>query len=140
MSKILTGTVVSNKMTKTIVVDVQRRFQHPRFKKIINIHKKFKVHVEDGTVKVGDIVKIKETRPISKDKHFILVTNSVVEESKTRVSGEQKEVQKPVKKASEKIKKPAKVETASEVKIPAAKKTVKKVAKKTTTRKQKVSS
>ncbi len=73
MSKILTGTVVSNKTPNTIIVDVHKRYQHPRFKKIVNVHKKFKVHVESGTADVGAVVKIQETRPISKDKHFILI-------------------------------------------------------------------
>ncbi len=68
------GTVVSTKMQKTIVVSIERKFRHPMYRKFIIRHKKFKVHSEDPNVHEGDTVLIKETRPISKDKHYILMS------------------------------------------------------------------
>ncbi len=73
------GDVVSNKMTKTIVVRVERRFRHPEFKKIVTSYKKFYAHDEKGEAKVGDRVRIEETRPLSKTKCWRLV--EVVERS-----------------------------------------------------------
>lgn len=70
MAKILKGKVVSTKMQKTIVVEVERVFRHPLYKKVVRRHKKYKAHNEKFDLKIGDVVKIKETRPISKDKHF----------------------------------------------------------------------
>ena len=67
------GEVLSNKMTKTIVVQVQRRFQHPRFKKIVTGYNKLYAHDEKGEAKVGDRVRIEETRPLSKTKRWRLV-------------------------------------------------------------------
>ncbi len=71
--KILTGVVVSDKMQDTIVVKVQRFVKHPKIGKYIKIAKKIKAHDAGNTAKEGDKVTIKETRPISKDKSFILV-------------------------------------------------------------------
>lgn len=68
-----TGIVVSDKMKKTIVVRVRRTKMHPVYKRIIVGNKKFKVHDEKNEAKIGDTVRIIETRPISKDKHFRLV-------------------------------------------------------------------
>jgi small subunit ribosomal protein S17 len=67
------GEVVSNKMTKTIVVRVERRFPHPRYKKIVTAFKKFYAHDEKNEAKVGDRVRIEETRPLSKTKCWRLV-------------------------------------------------------------------
>jgi len=67
------GEVISSKMAKTIVVRVQRRFQHPRFKKIVTAYKKFYAHDEKGEAKPGDRVRIVETRPMSKLKRWQLV-------------------------------------------------------------------
>jgi small subunit ribosomal protein S17 len=67
------GTVVSNKMTKTIVVRVQRRFEHPKFKKIVTAYKKLYAHDDKGQAQVGDRVRIQETRPLSKLKRWRLV-------------------------------------------------------------------
>jgi small subunit ribosomal protein S17 len=67
------GEVVSNKMTKTIVVRVERRFPHPRFKKIVTAYKKFYAHDEKAEAKVGDTVRIQETRPLSKLKRWQLI-------------------------------------------------------------------
>ena len=68
-----TGEVVSNKMAKTIVVSVERRFAHPRFRKVVSGYKKFYAHDEKGEAKVGDTVRIVETRPMSKTKRWRLV-------------------------------------------------------------------
>lgn len=73
MKKILTGKVVSMKMIKTVVVIVERKFRHPVYHKVIVRHKKYKAHNEKLDLKLGDIVKIEETKPISKDKHFIVI-------------------------------------------------------------------
>ena len=67
------GEVISNKMAKTIIVRVERRFPHPRFKKVITGYKKFYAHDEKNEAKVGDRVRIEETRPLSKTKHWRLV-------------------------------------------------------------------
>ncbi len=67
------GVVVSNKMTKTIVVEVERRVPHPKFKKIIRRTSKFYAHDEESKAKVGDKVLIEETRPLSKLKRWNLL-------------------------------------------------------------------
>jgi small subunit ribosomal protein S17 len=67
------GEVLSNKMAKTIVVRVQRRFQHLKYKKIVTAYKKFYAHDEKGEAKPGDRVRIVETRPMSKLKRWQLV-------------------------------------------------------------------
>jgi small subunit ribosomal protein S17 len=77
------GEVVSNKMTKTIVVRVQRRFPHPQFKKIVTAYKKFYAHDEKAEAKIGDTVRIQETRPMSKLKRWQLV--EVVERNEREV-------------------------------------------------------
>ncbi len=66
------GPVVSTKMQKTIVVQVSRRVPHPLYKRIITKHKKFYVHDEENTARVGDIVRIVECRPLSKLKRWTL--------------------------------------------------------------------
>jgi small subunit ribosomal protein S17 len=73
------GEVVSNKMAKTIVVRVERRFPHPRFKKVVTGYKKLYAHDEKSDAKIGDRVRIQETRPVSKLKRWRLV--EVVERS-----------------------------------------------------------
>ncbi|HLH57377.1 MAG TPA: 30S ribosomal protein S17 [Verrucomicrobiae bacterium] len=67
------GEVIGNKMTKTIVVRVERRFPHPKFKKVITGYRKFYAHDEKSEAKVGDRVRIEETRPLSKTKRWRLV-------------------------------------------------------------------
>lgn len=67
------GEVVSNKMTKTIVVRVERRFPHPQYKKIVTSYKKFYAHDEKSEAKPGDTVCIEESRPLSKLKRWTLV-------------------------------------------------------------------
>ena len=67
------GEVVSDKMAKTIVVRVERRFPHPRYKKVVTAYNKLYAHDEKREAKVGDRVRIQETRPISKTKSWRLV-------------------------------------------------------------------
>ena len=67
------GTVVSNKMDKTIVVAVESRSPHPKYGKIVVKTKKFKAHDEENQCKEGDTVRIQETRPLSKTKRWNLV-------------------------------------------------------------------
>ena len=67
------GQVISNKMAKTIVVRVERRFPHPRFRKVVKAYKKFYAHDEKGDAKPGDWVRIEETRPLSKTKRWRLI-------------------------------------------------------------------
>lgn len=66
------GKVISNKMNKTIVVSVERRFPHPKFKKVVKSFSKFYAHDEKGEAKIGDVVLIRETRPLSKLKRWRL--------------------------------------------------------------------
>ena len=77
------GEVISSKMTKTIVVRVERRFQHARFKKVVTSYKKFYAHDEKNEAKPGDRVRIEETRPLSKLKRWRLV--QVVSKAETLV-------------------------------------------------------
>lgn len=71
--KVLKGTVVASKMQDTCTVAVERFVMHPKYKKFMRRTKKFLVHDAGNTAKVGEMVEIKETRPISKRKHFELV-------------------------------------------------------------------
>lgn len=71
--KVYTGKVLSNKMDKTVVVGVSRVFQHPLYKKTVKNISKFKAHDEENKCKIGDMVQIIESRPISKDKHWQVV-------------------------------------------------------------------
>ncbi len=72
-TKTLKGTVVSDKMKDTIVVSVNRFIKHSKYKKYYKVSKKYKAHDLGNTKKIGDKVEIKECRPISKDKHFIVI-------------------------------------------------------------------
>ncbi len=71
--KKLTGIVVSDKMQKTVVVEVERVKSHPKYKKRYKIHKRYKAHDENREFHVGDTVVIEETAPMSKDKHFKVI-------------------------------------------------------------------
>lgn len=73
MKKSFTGSVVSDKMDKTVVVKIERKFRHPMYEKVITRHKKIKAHNEIEDIKIGDEVVIEETNPISKDKRFIVI-------------------------------------------------------------------
>ncbi|MER2226366.1 MAG: 30S ribosomal protein S17 [Carnobacterium sp.] len=79
--KVYQGRVVSDKMDKTIVVVIETQKKHSRYGKRIKYSKKYKAHDENNVAKIGDIVKIMETRPLSSTKHFRLV--EVVEEAVT---------------------------------------------------------
>jgi small subunit ribosomal protein S17 len=70
--KVLTGTVTSNKMQKTIVVEVTRKKAHPLYKRVISIRKKFYAHDEKNEAHVGDVVSIEESRPLSRLKRWKL--------------------------------------------------------------------
>ena len=72
LRKALIGTVVSDKMDKTIVVSIKRSTRHPLYGKIVNLSKKYKVHDEENAAKMGDVVRIRECRPISKEKNFFV--------------------------------------------------------------------
>lgn len=78
------GEVISNKMAKTIVVRVERRFPHAKFKKVVTGYKKFYAHDEKNEAKVGDRVRIEETRPLSKTKRWRLA--AVVERSRVALA------------------------------------------------------
>tara|TARA_Y100000741_G_scaffold35320_1_gene24857 strand:+ start:1072 stop:1305 length:234 start_codon:yes stop_codon:yes gene_type:complete len=71
--KILKGKVVGDKRDKTITVVVERKYQHPVFKKVIKTKKKYHAHDENNKFKVGDIVSIEESQPISKQKKFKVI-------------------------------------------------------------------
>ena len=71
--KVRTGVVVSDKMQKTVVVRLERRFAHPRYGKMVTRTMKVKAHDEANDAKTGDIVRIMETRPLSKDKRWRVV-------------------------------------------------------------------
>ena len=73
--RILQGVVVSDKNDKTVVVRVERRFTHPLFKKTVRRTKKYHAHDEANSAKQGDMVRIEECRPISKNKSWKLVEN-----------------------------------------------------------------
>ena len=75
------GRVVSNKMNKTVVVEIERSVIHPLYRKVLRRVTKFKAHDEDNACKIGDRVRMVETRPISKDKHMRVV--EVVEKGRS---------------------------------------------------------
>lgn len=77
--KVLRGTVVSDKMDKTIVVEIETTKSHPLYGRRVKYTKKFKAHDENNEAKIGDVVEIMETRPLSRDKHFRLV--SIIEKA-----------------------------------------------------------
>ena len=70
--RILKGKVVKNKSEKTIIVDVESTYMHKKYKKFLRKNKKFAVHDEENVSKIGDVVQIIESRPISKTKKFVL--------------------------------------------------------------------
>lgn len=82
MAKTLTGIVISNAMQHTAIVEVTRRTPHPLYKKMLKRSKKYKVETQGVAIKIGQRVHIIETKPISKDKHFMLVTENKKEEKK----------------------------------------------------------
>jgi small subunit ribosomal protein S17 len=72
--RILQGVVVSDKMDKTVVVEVERRVQHPIYKKFIRRSKRYHAHDESNAVKAGQTVRIIESRPLSKTKRWVVLT------------------------------------------------------------------
>ena len=80
LRKTRTGKVISNKMDKTIVVAIEEHVKHPLYKKIVKDTYKPKAHDENNECNIGDIVKVMETRPLSKDKRWRLV--EIVEKAK----------------------------------------------------------
>jgi small subunit ribosomal protein S17 len=72
--RVMQGTVVSDKNEKTVVVKVERRFTHPVMKKTVRMSKKYKAHDEGNDHKVGDVVFIQESAPISRDKRWVVIT------------------------------------------------------------------
>ena len=78
------GRVLSNKMAKTIVVEVERRYPHAKYKKVVTAHARFYAHDEKGEAKPGDLVLIHETRPLSKLKRWRL--SKIVERSREAVA------------------------------------------------------
>lgn len=73
LRKTRTGVVTSNKMDKTIAVDVERKVKHPLYGKFMKKNKKFLAHDAENTCNIGDVVRIMETRPLSKNKNWRLV-------------------------------------------------------------------
>jgi small subunit ribosomal protein S17 len=71
--KVMRGTVTSNKMTKTVVIQVDRKVKHPLYEKFISKRTKLYAHDENGEAKVGDIVEVVQTRPLSKLKNWRLL-------------------------------------------------------------------
>jgi small subunit ribosomal protein S17 len=78
--RLLKGTVVSSKMDKTVVIEVVSKKRHPKYEKIIKRSKKYFVHDEKGELNVGDLILIRETRPLSKHKRFTL--HEIIERAK----------------------------------------------------------
>jgi small subunit ribosomal protein S17 len=74
--RVLSGTVVSDKNNKTIVVEVERRYTHPLLKKTVRRTKKYHAHDESNTYKVGDHVEIEESAPISKNKRWVALPHA----------------------------------------------------------------
>ncbi|WP_144754677.1 30S ribosomal protein S17 [Bartonella saheliensis] len=75
--RVLQGIVISDKSDKTVVVKVERRYSHPLLKKTVRQSKNYKAHDENNQFKIGDQVSIQESRPISKDKCWIVVKDNV---------------------------------------------------------------
>ncbi len=78
--KVRVGRVVSDRMDKTVVVQISHRKSHPLYKKVVQRRERFKAHDETNECKVGDLVRIMETRPLSKEKHWRVV--EVVEKAR----------------------------------------------------------
>ena len=74
--RILQGTVVSDKTDKTVVVKVERRFTHPVLKKTVRRTKNYQAHDEANQYKVGDVVSIEESKPISKTKRWVVLSTA----------------------------------------------------------------
>jgi small subunit ribosomal protein S17 len=84
--RVLTGVVVSDKANKTVIVRVERRVMHPVYKKFIMRSKKYAAHDETNAHKTGDLVRIEESRPLSKSKHWVVLAGGAPVEGRKVVS------------------------------------------------------
>ena len=82
MKKKLSGIVVSNSMTGTVAVRVERKFRHPKYSKVITRHKVHLAHVKGKVPKINEYIEIEECRPVSKRVHFVISSQEYVEEKK----------------------------------------------------------
>ena len=73
LQRVLQGTVVSDKMEKTIVITVERKTKHPLYHKVMSVTTRYKAHDEDNACRLGDTVRIQECRPMSKDKRWRVI-------------------------------------------------------------------
>lgn len=89
--RVMQGVVVSDKMDKSVVVKVERRVMHPIYKKYMRRSKKYLAHDETNAVRIGDIVRIIETRPLSKRKCWAVVTDDAASASVAAAGGETSE-------------------------------------------------
>ena len=87
--RLLTGVVISDKADKTITVKVERKVRHPLYGKIMKRTTKVHAHDESNDASIGDIVTVKECRPISKSKTWVLVTNQEMESTRTATNDEE---------------------------------------------------
>jgi len=83
----LNGIVVSNKMKKTVVVEVERIKEHPKYKRRFKVHKRYKAHDEKEECKVGDRVIIEECKPLSKEKRWKVI-KKLIQKSNTKMQSE----------------------------------------------------
>jgi small subunit ribosomal protein S17 len=97
--RVLQGTVVSDKMAKTVVVQVDRRITHPIYKKTINRSKKYSAHDEESRFKIGDVVQIIESAPISKTKRWKVLYDGKEAEVATTAKADKPKAAPRVKKA-----------------------------------------
>lgn len=84
------GIVISDKMQKTVIVKIVLMSKHAKYGRITKSHNKFKAHDEKNSAKIGDTVKIEEMRPLSKDKHFRVV--SIIKKSSTALTAIKEEI------------------------------------------------
>jgi small subunit ribosomal protein S17 len=71
--KKLKGVVISDKMQKTAIIAVERKFRHPIYKKVVRVRKKYKAHNEENAAHIGDMVEMMETRPLSREKRWRII-------------------------------------------------------------------
>jgi len=100
--KIREGIVVSDKMSKTVVVQVERKVRHPLYQKVIGISNTFKAHDKDEICSVGDKVRIMEVRPMSADKRWVVL--EILGKKKEHIEEEDKGMPAPIRRAKEKEK------------------------------------
>jgi small subunit ribosomal protein S17 len=93
------GVVVSDKMSKTVVVEVERKVRHPLYQKVIRITKTFKAHDEEETCSIGDKVRIMEVRPLSSSKRWVVT--GIIGKKKENIEKEDKGMPAPIRMAKE---------------------------------------